>query len=1031
MGDISIFNGVINQKQSPALYQGNFANRPTANFLGRMFTSVDTGQIFVDTGSTWVLVADAGVGGGTLSSVCINGNTTATGITITAGGLNTNAAQVTSLNGDGGIIFTDGSGNLSQDVTNLVWDNTQKYLGIGGTGTPTAALDIHSNTANVQIQLNAVSTNNSTIAFQNASVGKWRVGNLYSSGSNLFHIYNTTLATNAMTIDSSNAAVFVGSLTASSLIKSGGTSSQFLKADGSVDSSAYITLASLSAASPLIYNNGTGQFTIQVANGSQSGYLSSTDWTTFNNKASLGSFSATSPLSYNSGTGAFSIQVANSGQSGYLTSTDWNTFNNKQSTITTGNLTEATSSVLTISGGTGAVIGTGTSIQVKQSSSIQSGYLSSTDWNTFNNKATALNGTGFVKASGTTISYDNSTYYLASNPSNYITLTSLAATSPLVYNNLSGGFSITQATTSTNGYLSSTDWNTFNNKQSALTNPVTGTGTTNYVPKFTAASTIGNSSIQDTGSLITMTSNVTTTGIQNVQNGLNLGYTFGGAVSNYTSVYGKTDGLQLALANGTGGATFILQTAAGYAYTYPAATGTLALTSNLSSYLPLTGGTLTGALNGTSASFSSTVTANGSLNGYQSGTQNLLIDWSASSQITTLTNTELFFGTNAQRRMTISNSGLIGVNTTGLTLLSQFTSYSTTQSNQIKAAGTAPAITFSDATNSVTYGGAVGVATGANNFITGSAAGDMAITNQSAVAGNLLFGIGTSEKMRLNTSGNVGIGITSTDGKLHVNAGTGQNFVVAGDGTNICSINNYSSSNGFQQLKIVGSPLTFYTGTAGTGSVTEVIRITSGGLFKLQNNGSAYESSTVGVNEFNTAANDTNVVFRNTASSLTAARAGIDIYYPNASPNGTTACFYQAADNGGGAGRTTRFEVRSNGGIGNYQANDVNLSDIRVKRDIVPLESYWNKFKAIKIVKFKYKDQTHDDYNIGVIAQQVQEIAPEFIDTDGWGKDDIQNNEQLWSVYTSDIHHATIKVLQEAMDKIEELNDKLVRNNIN
>jgi hypothetical protein len=32
-----------------------------------------------------------------------------------------------------------------------------------------------------------------------------------------------------------------------------------------------------------------------------------------------------------------------------------------------------------------------------------------------------LNGTGFVKASGTTISYDNSTYYLASNPSGYIT----------------------------------------------------------------------------------------------------------------------------------------------------------------------------------------------------------------------------------------------------------------------------------------------------------------------------------------------------------------------------------------------------------------------------------------------------------------------------------------------------------------------------------------------------------------------------------------------------------------------------------
>jgi hypothetical protein len=38
------------------------------------------------------------------------------------------------------------------------------------------------------------------------------------------------------------------------------------------------------------------------------------------------------------------------------------------------------------------------------------GALSSADWTTFNGKQNALNGTGFVKISGTTISYDNSTY---------------------------------------------------------------------------------------------------------------------------------------------------------------------------------------------------------------------------------------------------------------------------------------------------------------------------------------------------------------------------------------------------------------------------------------------------------------------------------------------------------------------------------------------------------------------------------------------------------------------------------------------
>jgi hypothetical protein len=61
-----------------------------------------------------------------------------------------------------------------------------------------------------------------------------------------------------------------------------------------------------------------------------------------------------------------------------------------------------------------------------------------------------------------------------------------------------------------------------------------------------------------------------------------------------------------------------------YTYTLPSATGTLALTSALSSYLPLAGGTLTGALGGTSASFSSTITAVG-YSKFWDATQGLLI----------------------------------------------------------------------------------------------------------------------------------------------------------------------------------------------------------------------------------------------------------------------------------------------------------------------------------------------------------------------------------------------------------------------
>ena len=86
---------------------------------------------------------------------------------------------------------------------------------------------------------------------------------------------------------------------------------------------------------------------------------------------------------------------------------------------------------------------------------------------------------------------------------------------------------IPTASATNRGALSTTDWSTFNNKQNALTltttgtsgaatlvgatlnipqyqgvltNPVTGTGTTNYIPKFTSSSAIGNSQLVENGS---------------------------------------------------------------------------------------------------------------------------------------------------------------------------------------------------------------------------------------------------------------------------------------------------------------------------------------------------------------------------------------------------------------------------------------------------------------------------------------------------------------------------------------------------
>jgi hypothetical protein len=79
--------------------------------------------------------------------------------------------------------------------------------------------------------------------------------------------------------------------------------------------------------------------------------------------------------------------------------------------------------------------------------------------------------------------------------------------------------------------------------QGVLTNPVTGTGTTNTLPKFTGASAIGNSNITDSGTLITLGSNSFVNGSlfvgANNPNGWTAGLVTSSPFTGGTSVFGN------------------------------------------------------------------------------------------------------------------------------------------------------------------------------------------------------------------------------------------------------------------------------------------------------------------------------------------------------------------------------------------------------------------------------------------------------------------------------------------------------------
>ena len=116
---------------------------------------------------------------------------------------------------------------------------------------------------------------------------------------------------------------------------------------------------------------------------------------------------------------------------------------------------------------------------------------------------------------------------------------------------------------------------------------------------------------------------------------------------------------------------------------------------------------------------------------------------------------------------------------------------------------------------------------------------------------------------------------------------------------------------------------------------------------------------------------------------------------------------------------TQRFTIKGNGGIANYQANDTNLSDERVKKDIVDAGNYLTKICAITVKTFLYKDQSDTFLNLGVIAQDVEAVAPELVDASGFGETP-EDGIPLKSIYQTDLQYALMKSIQELNAKFEE-----------
>jgi hypothetical protein len=153
-----------------------------------------------------------------------------------------------------------------------------------------------------------------------------------------------------------------------------------------------------------------------------------------------------------------------------------------------------------------------------------------------------------------------------------------------------------------------------------------------------------------------------------------------------------------------------------------------------------------------------------------------------------------------------------------------------------------------------------------------------------------------------------------------------------------------------------------------------------------------------------------------------AAPYGCLIKYTAAAPNSAANEFLYCQDTS-----AVRAYIRSNGGLSNYSANNTNLSDAREKTNIELAGSYLNKVCAIPVKTFNYIDQNMEEdggLTLGVIAQDVQAVAPELVMESNWASKDEPEKLRL-SIYQTDLQYALMKCIQEQQAIINELKTRI------
>ena len=599
-----------------------------------------------------------------------------------------------------------------------------------------------------------------------------------------------------------------------------------------------------------------------------------------------------------------------------------------------------------------------------------------------------------------------------------ISLASLSASSPLSYNNTTGAFSISQASGSADGYLSSTDWTTFNSKQDALTNPITGTGASGRIAYFNGTTT------QTSSANLTWdaTNNRVGIGLTNPQRSLEI---YNATADSHLRLSGAAPTVSMgeAITGAVYQAKFGLVTSNGQFVTGGLAgdfviisqTGATIWATSGGEKMRLTSGGNLG-IGTTSPSFTLDVTGTGRFTGALTATTALLNGSEVSiladgikANRSPATSSSAIFNANNGSANIISNSGL----TSNYTPITFRVSDGTTTNEVVRITGvgnvgigTASPTEKLDLQGTMNINGASGTYlqvqyNGANRGYLGTANATIAsgATTDLGISAtsNLVFGTGGSltERMRITSTGNVGIGtsifngnnLLQVAGRVDVNLDqgafrlfNGSNTFIGGIGTGAWVDGTSTTDIGLYSI----NTLRFYSG----GSSSERMRITSGGDVYIGN-------STISTN--------------NTAIFLQKSGLITNVYAYSSGSINLIEFYKQTAG-------TIIGTISYNGTATLYNST----SDYRLKEDL----KYYNALDIVtklKTYNFKWKNTNVRDY--GMMAHELQEVLPNYVN----GEKDAVNEDgtiKAQGVDYSKIVPILIKAIQEQQKQIDELKNK-------